>query len=82
MWNLQDAKNHFSAVVDDALAGKPQHVSRRGKPAVVVLSEADYRQLVAAAQSSRENFVDHLLAFPGDLEQPSRPLAKPRDVTL
>lgn len=65
MWNLQDAKNRFSTVVAEALAGKPQHVTRRGKPAVVVLSETDYRQLVAAAQASRESFTDHLLAFPG-----------------
>lgn len=82
MWNLQDAKNRFSAVVADALAGEPQHVTRRGKPAVVILSETDYRQLVAAAQASRESFTDHLLAFPGDLERESRPLAQPRDITL
>lgn len=82
MWKLQDAKNRFSAVVAEALAGKPQHVTRRGKPAVVILSEADYRQLVAAAQASRESFTDHLLAFPRDLERESRPLAQPRDVAL
>ena len=82
MWNLQDAKNRFSTVVADALAGRPQHVTRRGKPAVVVLSEANYRQLVAAAQASQESFVDHLLAFPGDLDLASRPLARPRDIAL
>ena len=83
MWNLQDAKNRFSTVVADALAGRPQHVTRRGKPAVVVLSEADYRQLVSAARVSRESFVDHLLAFPDGAEVASdRPLARPRDVTL
>lgn len=82
MWNLQDAKNRFSTVVADALAGRPQHVTKRGKPAVVVLSEADYHQLVAAARASRESFVDHLLAFPADLDTASRPLARPRDVAL
>ena len=40
MWSLQDAKNRFSAVVDAAIAGAPQEVTRRGKPAVVVLSAA------------------------------------------
>jgi antitoxin Phd len=30
MWTLQDAKNKFSAVVEAALAGQPQQVSRRG----------------------------------------------------
>ena len=82
MWNLQDAKNRFSTVVADALTGRPQHVTRRGKPAVVVLSETNYRQLVAAAQTSRESFVDHLLAFPGNLEAAPRPLARPRDIAL
>lgn len=64
MWTLQDAKNKFSAVVDAALAGTPQEVSRRGKPAVVVLSAADYQHLVDCAVEARESFADHLLAFP------------------
>jgi prevent-host-death family protein len=82
MWSLHDAKNRFSTVVADAMAGRPQHVSRRGKPAVVVLSEADYRQLVSAAQAARESFADHLRAFPGSQTPGSRPLARPRDVDL
>ncbi len=65
MWTLQDAKNKFSAVVDAALAGTPQEVTRRGKPAVVVLSTSQYRCLLADAKRSRGSFVDHLLAFPG-----------------
>ena len=69
MWTLQDAKNRFSAVVEAALAGTPQEVSRRGKPAVVVLSAAEYRRLCADAQGARGSFVDHLLAFPGEFER-------------
>ncbi|WP_131725976.1 type II toxin-antitoxin system Phd/YefM family antitoxin, partial [Rhodobacter capsulatus] len=42
MWTVQDAKNKFSAVVEAALAGQPQEVSRRGKPAVVVVSVEEY----------------------------------------
>lgn len=80
MWNLQDAKTQFSTLVADALAGRPQHVTRRGKPAVVVLSEADYAQLLAAARNARESFVDHLLAFPADDTPLPRPDAAPRDV--
>ena len=30
-WSLQDAKNRFSAVVDAAVGGDPQRVTRRGK---------------------------------------------------
>ncbi len=38
-WSLQDAKNRFSALVNAALSGEPQRVTRRGQPAVVVLAE-------------------------------------------
>lgn len=80
MWTVQDAKNRFSAVVEAALAGIPQQVSRRGKPAVVVLSADDYRRLLQGAVQARESFADHLLAFPG-AEVP-RAEAAPRDVTF
>ena len=49
MWTIQDAKNKFSAVVDAALAGTPQEVTRRGKPAVVILSADEYHRLVAVS---------------------------------
>ncbi|MFD2816953.1 type II toxin-antitoxin system Phd/YefM family antitoxin [Paracoccus aerius] len=65
MWTLQDAKNRFSAVVDAALAGQPQQVTRRGKPAVVVLSAADYDRMRQAAQDRRGSFLQHLLNFLG-----------------
>ena len=65
MWTVQDAKNKFSAVVDAALAGTPQEVTRRGKPAVVILSVDEYHRLVEGAVKARESFADHLLAFPG-----------------
>lgn len=65
MWTLQDAKNRFSAVVDAALAGQPQEVSRRGKPAVVVMAAEEYRRLLDSARQDRGSFVAHLMAFPG-----------------
>lgn len=80
MWTVQDAKNKFSAVIDAALAGTPQEVTRRGKPAVVVLSADEYHRLLEGAVKSRESFADHLMAFPG-AEVP-RAGAKPRDVTF
>ncbi|OYU17022.1 MAG: type II toxin-antitoxin system prevent-host-death family antitoxin [Rhodobacteraceae bacterium PARR1] len=83
MWTLQDAKNRFSAVVDAALQGAPQEVSRRGKPAVVVLAADEYHRLLAAAGGQRESFSAHLLAFPaqGSFEI-ERMQAAPRDVTF
>ena len=77
--NLQDAKNRFSAVVDAALAGRPQEVTRRGKPAVVVVSAEDYHRLLEAARDRRGTFVAHLMAFPGRDDMP-RAEAAPRDV--
>ena len=86
MLTLQDAKNRFSAVVEAALSGRPQEVSRRGKPAVVVVAAAEYARLVAAAGTPpRESFADHLLAFPRsseDADFAARALAKPRDVAF
>lgn len=45
VWQLQDAKNRFSEVVDEALHHGPQLVTRHGKEAVVVLSVQEYRKL-------------------------------------
>ena len=68
-WRLQDAKAQFSELVDNALRGVPQHVTRRGKQAVVVLSEADFAALqhnAASRSAPPANFVAHLLAMPKD----------------
>ena len=80
MWTLQDAKNRFSAVVDAALAGQPQEVSRRGKPAVVVLSAAEYARMRQAAETRRGSFIEHLLKFPADDFDRAKVAA--RDVTF
>ena len=79
MWMLQDAKNRFSAVVDAALAGTPQEVTRRGKPAVVVLSAQEYHRLLSEAVTHRASFKDHLLSFPEGAEFP-RADVTPREV--
>jgi antitoxin Phd len=65
MWTLQDAKNRFSAVVEAALAGVPQEVTRRGKPAVVVIAADDYARLREGAKAGRGSFAEHLRQFPG-----------------
>jgi antitoxin Phd len=51
-WKLEDAKARFSEMVRLAEGGVPQHVTVRGRPAVVVLAAADYTRLAAAASSS------------------------------
>lgn len=66
-WRLQDAKAQFSAVVDNAMRGVPQHVTRSGKRAVVVLSEEDFEALQRSAASRAHapvSLIEHLLAMP------------------
>lgn len=63
-WRLQDAKSQFSELVNAALRGVPQHVTRRGKRAVVVLSEQDFATLQRNARAQAPSFVGHLLAIP------------------
>ena len=82
-WPLQDAKAQFSLVVEAAIQGLPQHVTRSGKEAVVVLSEKSYRALRASARSGAPGFVAHLLAIPkgGNFEVERRRVTL-RDVEL
>ena len=63
-WALHDAKNRFSAVVNAAMSGEPQTVTRRGAPAVVVLSVEEYQRLCQAEIAGAPTFIDHLLAIP------------------
>lgn len=66
LWQLQEAKARLSEVVRRAVDDGPQHVSVRGEPAAVILSEQEYRQLT----SKRPSIVDHILAgepWPDDL---------------
>jgi prevent-host-death family protein len=44
-WQLQEAKNKFSEVVDRAQSTGPQEITRHGRKTAVVLSFKDYRRL-------------------------------------
>lgn len=64
-WQLQDAKNRMSEVVDRALADGPQVVTRRGAPVVVIVAYETWRQRTG----QRLSFKDFLKTAPlGDLE--------------
>jgi prevent-host-death family protein len=45
VWQLQDAKNKFSNLVDKAHHDGPQFVTKHGKDSVVVIAIEDYRKL-------------------------------------
>ena len=44
-WQLQDAKNKLSEVIDRALKQGPQLITRRGEKAVIVLSYKEYSKM-------------------------------------
>ncbi len=44
-WQLQDAKNRLSQVVNEATLKGPQIITVHGKPAAIVLSLEDYQKL-------------------------------------
>lgn len=50
IWQLQEAKNKFSEVVDAALKNGPQVITKRGVETAIVLSYAEYRKLQLAQQ--------------------------------
>ncbi len=45
-WQLQEAKNKFSSLVEQAQFNCPQIVTKLGKEAVVVISIEEYKKLV------------------------------------
>ena len=50
-WQLQNAKNKFSNLVDKAQHNGPQVVTKHGKDAVVVLSIDEYKKLIKPKNS-------------------------------
>ena len=63
-WPIQKAKNKFSALVNAALAGEPQQVTRRGQPAVVVIAAEEYERLCQAEKAGEPDFIEHLWPYP------------------
>jgi len=61
---LKDAKATLSAVVDEAVAGRPSLITRHGKKEAVVISFAEYERLSKKIPS----FGELLMAFPGDAD--------------
>ena len=47
-WQLQEAKNKFSRVVENAVNDGPQIITRRGVEVAIVLSYTEYRKMIAS----------------------------------
>ena len=71
-WPLQDAKNKFSQVVDSALQGAPQVVTRRGVPVVVVVAAEQYDLLTKKLQTDN-NFARFLMSMPTEAQDANEP---------
>ncbi|RAU21046.1 prevent-host-death protein [Paramagnetospirillum kuznetsovii] len=80
VWSIQDAKNHFSEVVEAARHGEPQTVTKHGKPTAVILSCEDYERLRRVEEETRPTFAQHLLAMPTDGGEFERSELRLRDV--
>ncbi len=50
-WQLQEAKNKFSKLVEKAQHEGPQFVTKHGKESVVVLSVEEYKKIVKPKSS-------------------------------
>lgn len=51
-WPVQDAKAHFSEMLDACVSEGPQIVTRRGTETAVLVPIAEWRRLSAAARPS------------------------------
>jgi prevent-host-death family protein len=48
-WPLHEARSRIADVFEAATSGEPQRITRRGKRAVVVVSEEDWNRLAGGA---------------------------------
>ena len=56
-WQIQDAKAHFCELVKKATNQGPQSVTVRGKPTVVVISQAELTKLQSKPKPSLVEFL-------------------------
>ena len=77
IWPVQNAKAHFSELLNTCIKDGPQMVTRRGEEAAVLISIAEWRQLHHASPPS---FKSLLLSEVGrsEFDLPQRGLAKRR----
>lgn len=80
VWQLQEAKNRFSRVVNKAMADGPQIITRRGEEVAVLVSKDEYERLKKSKSSLVEFFQQSpLVGVPLELE---RDRTRPRDLDL
>jgi prevent-host-death family protein len=61
-WQMQEAKNKLSQVVDSAVKSGPQIITRRGVEVAIVISYAEYRKMISSRGSLSDFFRESPLA--------------------
>lgn len=56
IWQVQDAKNKFSEVIERALKQGPQLVTRRGEKTVIIMSYKEYMRMKQSQSKLSEFF--------------------------
>lgn len=77
VWQVQEAKNRFSEMIEQALSNGPQVITRHGRPVVrVVAASVDVDTSSATPRSGVQNdgFAQYLLSMPrpDDFQLPMR----------
>lgn len=62
VWQLQEAKNRLSEVVEQAIRNGPQIITRRGVESAVLISYSEFRKLTASPQKLSDFFRESPLA--------------------
>mgnify|MGYP000599946381 CR=1 FL=1 len=80
IWQLQEAKNRFSELVNKVLNEGPQVITRRGEEVVVIVSNEEYQKLLKSQSGLLDFFRQSpLVGVELDLE---RDQSLPRDIQL
>ena len=61
-WQMQEAKNKLSKVVDDALNQGPQIITRHGVEVVIVIAYEQFQKMTASEQKLSDFFRNSPLA--------------------
>lgn len=78
VWQLQDAKNKFSKLVEEAISNGPQIVTKHGVESVVVLSKKEY----AALSKQKRPLIEVLKSAPRAELNPSRTKESIREISF
>lgn len=81
VWQLQEAKNKFSKLVESAQKYGPQIVTKHGKEAVVILSFQEYQEILSSKGDLVEFFSNSPLRY-ADIDFSVRSKDMPREAEI